>query len=436
MSLDLTTQKYIVGTTEAVEASDMISLAVPRGNDAPFRLSSGDKIEVIVTPDGGPPETLATGTVPASPSTTWDVLVQLMITQTPPVEKAPVVLSVGPEEGSPSTLITIFGENLPADVDAEVKIGTTVCTAVDTGDWSSLQIYVECPAGIAVGTYAVSVKDTSSGLTSNTDQTFEILAPDILNSGGLDPLSAPVGDVISIYGDEFSENVSDNAVTFASAAPVEPLTAQKDTLTVRVPKDAVTGTLDVEVNPNFTSSTETFTRLDHTVTSYSPNNAAVGALVTINGTNFSSQVLDHDVEFFSGAAVDSSATSRLSSTQLQVRVPKTVSETPGPITVSIGPVDVDGPNFTRNNHTITSYSPTHAAPLAAVDVNGTNFSTVTGDAEVYFTKSGGGWTAASVTLGSSSSTNLRVTVPSDADTGAVKVKIGSVEVVGGSFTVD
>ncbi len=160
-----------------------------------------------------------------------------------------------------------------------------------------------------------------------------------------------------------------------------------------------------------------------TITSLSVTSGAVGASVTITGTNFGSPQGTSTVKFNGTTATATTWTT----TSIVTTVP--TGATTGNVVVTVSGKASNGKSFTVvAAPSITSLSITTGAVGAAVTVTGTNFGSSQGSGTVSFNG-----TAASVT--SWSATSIGVTVPSGATTGNVVVFASGVNSNGSSFTV-
>src|SRR6266568_8302465 len=146
-----------------------------------------------------------------------------------------------------------------------------------------------------------------------------------------------------------------------------------------------------------------------TITSLSPTSGAVGASVTITGTNFGSTQGTSSVKFNGTIATPTS----WSATSIVTPVPAGAAT--GNVAVTVSGVASNGMSFTvLPTPTITSLSPTSGAVGASVTITGTNFGSTQGTSTVKFNR-----TAATPT--SWSATSIAVPVPAGATTGKVMV---------------
>lgn len=150
---------------------------------------------------------------------------------------------------------------------------------------------------------------------------------------GFSPTSGTAGINVILTGTNFSTTAAGNAVKFnGTAATVSAATATS--LTVSVPEGASTGKITVQVGSQTAASTNDFTLNPPsppvTLTSFSPATGTGGTIVTLTGTNFSTNVINNVVRFNGTFALVTAATV----TSLTVSVPESGST--GKITVQVG----------------------------------------------------------------------------------------------------
>lgn len=147
------------------------------------------------------------------------------------------------------------------------------------------------------------------------------------------------------------------------------------------------------------------------IISFTPAGAGVGAVVTINGTNFNTTASQNTVTFNGASAMVSSATS----TQIVTAVPAGATTGPISVTTSSGSA-TSSSNFVvgiaPDAPTIGSLTPTMGISGVSVTITGTNF--VPDATKMYF----GGTKA---TLSSVTASTINATVPSPGASGRVNV---------------
>lgn len=231
-----------------------------------------------------------------------------------------------------------------------------------------------------------------------------------------------VGASVTITGTNFGSSQGSSTVKFnGTVATVTSWTATS--IATKVPTGATTGNVVVTVS-NHASNGVSFTVVPApSITSLSVTSGAVGASVTITGTNFGSSQGSGTVKFNGTAATVGS----WNATTIAVTVPS--GATTGNVVVHASGVDSNGSSFTvLPTPTITSLNPTSGIIGASVTITGTNFGSSQGSSTVNFNG-----TAATPT--SWNATSIGVPVPSGATTGNVVVHASGVDTNGVAFTV-
>ncbi len=248
---------------------------------------------------------------------------------------------------------------------------------------------------------------------------FALAAPSIAS---LSPTSGAVGAAVTIAGSGFGSSQGSSTVKFnGTTATVTSWTSTS--IVATVPSGATTGTVVVRVS-SVNSNGLTFTVVAApAITSLSPASGAVGAAVTVTGTNFGSTQGTGTVKFNGTTATVTS----WNATTIATAVPS--GATTGTVVVRTSGVNSPGVTFTvAAAPTITNLSPTAGAVGASVTVTGTNFGSTQGTGTV---KVNG--TTATVT--SWNATTIVTTVPTGATTGSVVVRASGVDSPGVTFTV-
>jgi RHS repeat-associated protein len=260
---------------------------------------------------------------------------------------------------------------------------------------------------------------TVSSNASNGVSFTVVPAPSITS---LSITTGAVGAAVTITGTNFGSSQGSGTVSFnGTAASVTSWAATS--IAVTVPTGATTGNVVVfasGVNSNGSSFTVVAAP---SITSLSLTTGAVGAAVTITGTNFGSSQGSGTASFNGTVA---SVTS-WSATSIGVTVPS--GATTGNVVVFASGVNSNGVNFTvLPTPSITSLSPASGNVGTLVTVTGTNFGSPQGTSTVTFN----GTTA---TPTSWSATSIVTPVPAGAQTGNVVVTVSGVASNGSSFTV-
>ena len=158
-----------------------------------------------------------------------------------------------------------------------------------------------------------------------------------------------------------------------------------------------------------------------TITTLSPTSGAVGASITITGTNFGATQGTSTLTFNGVAATPTG----WSATSIHAPVPS--GATTGNVVVTVGGVASAGKAFTVAP-AITTLSPSTGATGTVVTIDGTSFGSPQGTSTVKFN-------GTTVTPTSWSTTSIVVPVPSGATTGPVVVTVSGVASAGVTFTV-
>jgi hypothetical protein len=326
----------------------------------------------------------------------------------------PTLISLSPTSGPVGASVTITGTNFSTTPASNVVEFNGTKATVASATATSLAVTV--PSAATTGNVIVS----TSGVNTN-GLNFTVLPIPTITSLSL--TSGAIGASVTITGTNFSTTPTSNTVTFnGTAATVTSATAT--TLAVTVPTGATTGSVVVTV-AGVASKGKTFTVVAApSITSLSPTSGAVGASVTITGTNFGTTVAANTVTFNGTTATLTSA----SKTKIVVPVPS--GATTGNVVVFASGVNSNGLIFTVPllGPTITTLSPNAGSVGSSVTIAGTNFSTTLTSNTVTFD-------GAAATVMSATTTSLLVTVPTNATTGNVVVAVGGLSSNGVTFTV-
>ena len=272
-----------------------------------------------------------------------------------------------------------------------------------------------------IGTHTLHVRATANGVrvfSKDTQLTIATPQPTLVSFA---PASGPATTQVTIEGSQFS---SLTRVFFGGAAriPATGVSVLSPTrIRATVPQAATTGTIRVENDTRGASSAASFVVTEvPVITSVSPRHAPVGALVTVNGTNFTGASAT-----LSGLPVD--ALTIVSDTRLTFRIP--AGATTGSLRITSAGAS-DSENFTVGFPvpTIGSFAPQTGHGGQTLTLNGSGFF---GSPLVRF-----GAVAAEVT--SVEHTRLRVTIPDNVpDSSTISVRTpGGTATSAGVFQTD
>lgn len=233
----------------------------------------------------------------------------------------PTISSFTPLSGIIGSTITIDGTGFSAIALNNVVQINGIPAVVSNATPTSLIAIV--PPKTKSGPVSVSL----GGQTVITANNFTVIPPTITS---FTPTSGIIGSTVIVNGANFSTTTSIDTVRF-NGRLASVTSATSTTLTVKVPVKTTTGPITVSVGGGQTiSSTDNFTVIPPTITSFTPTSGIIGSTVIINGANFSANASIDTVRFNGRLAVVTNATS----TALTVKVP--FNATTGPITVSVG----------------------------------------------------------------------------------------------------
>ena len=193
------------------------------------------------------------------------------------MSSTPSITSLSPTSGAVGASVTISGTNFGSTQGTStVTFNGTTATAITS--WGNTSIVATVPTGATTGSVVVTV----SGVASNGTNFAAVPPPNITS---LSPTTGVVGTSVTIAGSHFNTTQGAGNVTFNGT--VATITSRgNNSIVATVPTGATTGNVIVKaygVNSNGSSFTVVGTP---SITSVSPTSGAVGASVTITGTNF------------------------------------------------------------------------------------------------------------------------------------------------------
>jgi hypothetical protein len=329
------------------------------------------------------------------------------------VVPAPSASSVSPSSGAVGASVTINGGNFGSTQGTStVSFNGTLATPTS---WTATSIVAPVPSGASTGNIVVH----ASGVNSN-GVSFTVVPPPSITS--LSPASGPVGNSVTITGANFGSTQGTSTISF-NGMLATPTGWSATSIVAPVPAGAATGNVVVHasgVNSNGLSFTVLPTP---SISSLSPPSGAVGASVTITGTNFGSTQGTSTVTFNGTSATATS----WSATSIVATVPSGAST--GNVVVTVSGVASNGASFTvLPTPSISSLSPTSGPVGTSVTITGNNFGDTQGTSTLTFN-------GTSATPTSWSTTSIAAPVPSGASPGSVLVMVNGVVSNGVSFTV-
>ena len=413
------------GGDDVVATSVVVNSAMELVVDVPVGAVSGP---ISVSVSGG--------TSVESPSFTVEALVALAINNISPLSGlvgTPVTLTgTGFSANASDNEVTFIGAGGSGDGDDVVATSVVVNSA--------MELVVDVPVGAVSGPISVSV----SGGVAVESPSFTVEALAALTINNISPLSGPVGTPVTLTGAGFSANASDNEVTFLGApgggddvVATSVVVNSAMELVVDVPVGAVSGPISVSVSGGVAAESTSFT-VDVVIDNVSPSSGTIGSTIMIAGTGFSSTAGENSVTFLGTADPGDNIGATVSNaTDAELRVVVPVGAVSGPISVVVnGGTAVESDPFTVDV-VIDNVSPSSGTIGSTIMIAGTGFSSTAGDNVVTFLGAADPGDNRKAAVLPSTSTELRVVVPSGAVSGPISVSVsGGTAVESPSFTVD
>lgn len=310
----------------------------------------------------------------------------------------PSLRSFTPTQTSPGGSIVIAGIRFTGAT--AVSIGGTAASSFTIDSDTQITAIVSCAN--ASGEVAVTTRDGTGRLAGF------VFTPATLLITSFTPTSGAPGTVVTVTGRGL-QCVSRVTVGGAAATQITTAIGNPTSMSFTVPSDAVTGALTLTSPAGSASANERFTVTvpAPSISGFSPASGAPGTVITVQGSNLTG------ASSVSIGGVAATFTVNRDGT-VSVTVPSVAPTGVISITTPGGTATSGRTTFTvlPAAPTITSFSPTTAAPGATVTITGTN---LTGASSVTI----GGVPAASFTV--VSPTTITFVVPTRAGNGAITV---------------
>lgn len=305
-----------VGTTVTIFGANLNGATAVMFNGVNASITSNTATQLITTVPSG------AGTGPITITTTAGTITSA---NNFTVLSTALISGFAPTSGAAGTNVTIFGTNLTGAtaVSFNGKMATTFKVVSDT------QITTTVPLGATTGPISVT---TPGGLVSSATA-FTVPPPTI---SSFSPSSAPIGATITINGTGLT---SVSTLLFNGSAANFNI-ASDTQITAVVPAATTTGPITITSGNGTVITSAIFTVIPAPViTSFTPSQAPIGAIVSISGLNFTGAT---SVSFNGTLAASFSV---VSDTLINATVP--TGATSGPITIAgAGGIAVSTTNFT------------------------------------------------------------------------------------------
>jgi hypothetical protein len=295
----------------------------------------------------------------------------------------PHIQSLSITHGPLTSSVTINGTGFQNTSDVTFNVGAGITLGGFQVNADYTQVTVTIPYG-ATGTGTFTV--TAGGLTDTSVQTFQVDAPTLALSNPFSVTHGTVGSKFTITGNNFfgADQFSNGGGVLFNTTPATRVQVLSNTqLEVFVPTGLSPAGYNVSVKTSAgTSGTSPFT-VDAfqtpTITSSTPNSAAVGALITLTGTHFTGTDQPGGGITVNGAPVPSTDFAVVNDTTISLFVPSGATTTGNIVVTTPGGSTTPGLPFTvtpAGPPTITGFTPTKGDVNTPVTITGTNFTLV------------------------------------------------------------
>jgi hypothetical protein len=326
----------------------------------------------------------------------------------------PQITGISPASGVVGTQVTITGSGFHATQGSNLVSfypvpNTSAYAAIVS--WSDTAVVATVPPNAISGAVTVNV----NGASSNQDVLFTMPNPQIMS---VSPSSGTIGATVQVNGSGFGATQGTSALTFYPNQSATVTNWSDTQITATVPTGAAAGYIKVTEGGVASNSNINFNVPAPHVTGVSPANGPIGTQVTVTGSGFLASRGSNSL-FFGPASGYATTFSSWSDTQIVATVPSTAIT--GPVQVNVDGVN-SNPDvlFTLPNPKITGLSPSSGPVGTQVTISGSGFGATQGSSTLVF------YPNVTATPASWSDTQIVVTVPTTATTGAVTVTEGGV----------
>jgi hypothetical protein len=331
---------------------------------------------------------------------------------------APTVAAMEPASGVVGSEVHIHGTGFGTDIRQVVatmhEAPLTLRNATDT------EITVAIPPGAVSDRISIAIHGLPPVLTHDR---FDVLAPVTVTS--FSPEQGGTGTEVTIVGSGFSTTAAHDVVTLAGL-PCQVLRASATELHVRIP-NAASGPLDVQVHHAGSARTSRPFVLTNppTIASFEPAAGAPGTVVHVHGTQFGETPGIVTVAFGGTAG----AIQTITSTQIDVTVPQGAATGRITVTVRLQGAATSATDFrVLAPMSVTGIEPGAAYPGQTIVVRGVGLA-----AEGIGATFTGSHHPATVTARTTS--EMRVVVPADAQTGPLTLRTDDGRTSEAAFTL-
>lgn len=286
--------------------------------------------------------------------------------------QGPTLSAVSPTYGVPGAQITISGANFgAAQGSSTVLFGSTSATV---SSWSATSIVAAVP-NLSSGGLGVSV--IVAGAQSNS-LWFQVGTPPLVNS--MSPNYGPVGTSVTFTGTNFGATQGSSTVTFGGVnAPITSWSNTQIVATIPASLSVGLAAANVIVNGLYGGGLEFQVGAPPNLNSFSPTYGVPGTSVTLTGSGFGSTQGSSSVTFRGVSAPIVS----WSDTQVVATVPSSLSAGLAGLYIVVNGLYGGGVEFQVGTPpSMSSISPTSAAPGTTLTLTGTNFGASQGSGQL------------------------------------------------------
>ncbi|AUP79113.1 IPT/TIG domain-containing protein [Flavivirga eckloniae] len=249
-----------------------------------------------------------------------------------------------------------------------------------------------------------------------------------LTINSINPSTGDIGTLVEVKGTNFSVSPANNKVSINDLA-VTVTEASDSILTIKIPEGATSGNIVIS-HGSFTANGPAFSVVDiPTISDVDPSRAAIGDVITITGTKFSTTLSDNIVVINGLPAIVTDATE----TSITTTVPEGSVVGFGDVTVTVAGQLATSSGFIVEP-AITELNPLMGVIGTEVTITGTSFGSTIADNIVTFTGSSGEAIPAVVTA--ATETSITTSVPQGAFTGPISITVNNVTITSDEFVID
>lgn len=247
-----------------------------------------------------------------------------------PVFNFQSITAIKPVKGGAGTKVIVTGTGFDQTLANNlVAFNGTAATVLSVTPTSMVVI---APDNVRTGPVSLTVNGQKTAGPVFT----QVPAPSIKTVA---PLSGPVGTMVTVQGDNFSELPEEDSA-YINGTAVRLLSVAKNQLTFTVPAGATTGAIKVVVNGQQVTGPQ-YTVQALGISQLLPDNGLEGSVISIKGTGFDLSPGNNHVSVNGVALTVNTATDTL----LTVTIPNGI--TTGAVNITTGSLSATGPVFRR-----------------------------------------------------------------------------------------